>query len=71
MLGDIHLAEPKAMIGFAGKRVIEQTVREVLQEPFQRAEYLLDHGAVDQIVHRRDIKTTIERLLNKLLNIAA
>lgn len=71
MLGDIHLAEPKAMIGFAGKRVIEQTVREVLQEPFQRAEYLLDHGVVDQIVHRRDMKTTIERLLNKLLNIAA
>lgn len=71
MLGDIHLAEPKAMIGFAGKRVIEQTVREVLQEPFQRAEYLLDHGVVDQIVHRHDMKTTIERLLNKLLNIAA
>jgi acetyl-CoA carboxylase carboxyl transferase subunit beta len=69
MLGDIHLAEPKAMIGFAGKRVIEQTVREVLQEPFQRAEYLLDHGVVDQIVHRHDMKTTIERLLNKLLNI--
>jgi acetyl-CoA carboxylase carboxyl transferase subunit beta len=71
MLGDIHLAEPKAMIGFAGKRVIEQTVREVLQEPFQRAEYLLDHGVVDQIVHRHDMKNSIERLLNKLLNIAA
>lgn len=68
MLGDIHLSEPKAMIGFAGKRVIEQTVREVLQEPFQRAEYLLDHGVVDQIVHRHEMKTTIERLLNKLLN---
>ncbi len=70
MLGDIHLSEPKAMIGFAGKRVIEQTVREVLKEPFQRAEYLLDHGVVDQIVHRHDMKTTIERLLNKLLNIS-
>ncbi len=68
MLGDIHLSEPKAMIGFAGKRVIEQTVREVLQEPFQRAEYLLDHGVVDQIVHRHQMKTTIERLLNKLCN---
>jgi acetyl-CoA carboxylase carboxyl transferase subunit beta len=68
MLGDIHLSEPKAMIGFAGKRVIEQTVREVLQEPFQRAEYLLDHGVIDQIVHRREMKTTIERLLNKLCN---
>jgi len=70
MLGDIHLAEPKAMIGFAGKRVIEQTVREVLQEPFQRAEYLLDHGVVDQIVHRHEMKATIERLLNKLLNLS-
>ncbi len=70
MLGDIHLAEPKAMIGFAGKRVIEQTVREVLQEPFQRAEYLLDHGVVDQIVHRHEMKKTIERLLNKLLNLS-
>lgn len=68
MLGDIHLSEPKAMIGFAGKRVIEQTVREVLQEPFQRAEYLLDHGVVDQIVHRRHMKKAIERLLNKLCN---
>ncbi|MDE2420758.1 MAG: acetyl-CoA carboxylase carboxyltransferase subunit beta [Gammaproteobacteria bacterium] len=70
MLGDIHLSEPKAMIGFAGKRVIEQTVREVLKEPFQRAEYLLDHGVVDQIVHRHEMKATIERLLNKLLNIS-
>ena len=69
MLGDIHLAEPKAMIGFAGKRVIEQTVREVLDEPFQRAEYLLDHGVIDQIVHRHAIKDTIERLLAKLLNL--
>jgi acetyl-CoA carboxylase carboxyl transferase subunit beta len=69
MLGDIHLAEPKAMIGFAGKRVIEQTVREKLDEPFQRAEYLLEHGVVDQIVHRHAMKDTIERLLRKLMNL--
>lgn len=69
MLGDIHLAEPKAMIGFAGKRVIEQTVREQLSEPFQRAEYLLEHGVVDQIVHRHDLKETIHRLLTKLMKV--
>ncbi len=66
MLGDIHLAEPKAMIGFAGKRVIEQTVREVLDEPFQRAEFLAEHGVVDQVVHRLQLKDTIYRLLDKL-----
>ena len=66
MLGDVHLAEPKAMIGFAGKRVIEQTVREVLDEPFQRAEFLADHGVVDQVVHRHQLKDTIYRLLDKL-----
>lgn len=66
MLGDIHLAEPKAMIGFAGKRVIEQTVREVLDEPFQRAEFLAEHGVVDQVVHRLQMKDTIYRLLKKL-----
>lgn len=66
MLGDIHLAEPKAMIGFAGKRVIEQTVREVLDEPFQRAEFLAEHGVVDQVVHRHQLKDTIYRLLDKL-----
>lgn len=70
MLGDIHLAEPRAMIGFAGKRVIEQTVREQLAEPFQRAEYLLEHGVVDKIVHRRELKATVHRLLTKLLNIS-
>jgi len=59
MLGDVHIAEPKAMIGFAGKRVIEQTVREKLEEPFQRAEYLLDHGVVDQIVHRHALRDTV------------
>ena len=66
MLGDIHLAEPKAMIGFAGKRVIEQTVRETLEEPFQRAEFLLDHGVVDGVVHRHQMIDTIYRLLAKM-----
>lgn len=66
MLGDIHLAEPKAMIGFAGKRVIEQTVRETLEEPFQRAEFLLEHGVVDEVVHRHQLVDTTYRLLAKL-----
>lgn len=69
MLGDIHIAEPKAMIGFAGKRVIEQTVREKLEEPFQRAEYLLDHGVIDQIVHRHSLRDTVYRIISKLMNI--
>lgn len=69
MLGDVHLAEPKAMIGFAGKRVIEQTVREKLEEPFQRAEHLLTHGAIDQIVHRHALKETICRIAQKLMNL--
>lgn len=66
MLGDVHIAEPKAMIGFAGKRVIEQTVREVLDEPFQRAEFLLEKGTVDMVVHRHQLIETIHRLLTKL-----
>ncbi|ELA08018.1 acetyl-CoA carboxylase, carboxyl transferase subunit beta [Moraxella macacae 0408225] len=66
MLGDVNIAEPKAMIGFAGKRVIEQTVREVLDEPFQRAEFLADHGVVDMVVHRFQLKDTLYRLLDKL-----
>lgn len=69
MLGDIHIAEPKAMIGFAGKRVIEQTVRETLEEPFQRAEYLLEHGVIDQVVHRHQLNDTIYRLLAKLMHL--
>ena len=69
MLGDVHLAEPKAMIGFAGKRVIEQTVREKVDEPFQRAEYLLEHGAIDQIVHRHALRDTIYRIVSKLMNL--
>lgn len=69
MLGDIHIAEPKAMIGFAGKRVIEQTVRETLEEPFQRAEYLLDHGVIDMVVHRHQLNDTLYRLLAKLMHV--
>lgn len=69
MLGDVHIAEPKAMIGFAGKRVIEQTVREKLEEPFQRAEYLLDHGVIDQIVHRHALRDTVYRIITKLMNL--
>ena len=68
MLGDVHLAEPGALIGFAGQRVIEQTIRERLPDGFQRAEYLRDHGMVDQVVHRRDLKATIAgicRILTK------
>ncbi|WP_181408122.1 acetyl-CoA carboxylase, carboxyltransferase subunit beta [Pararhizobium mangrovi] len=66
MLGDVHLAEPGAEIGFAGKRVIEQTIREQLPEGFQTAEYLLDHGMIDMVVKRHDIPETIARL-SKLL----
>lgn len=68
MLGDIHLAEPGALIGFAGPRVIEQTVREKLPEGFQRAEYLQAHGMVDLVVHRRDMKATLSRLCGLLTN---
>lgn len=69
MLGDIHIAEPKALIGFAGPRVIEQTVRQTLPEGFQRAEFLLEHGAVDMIVDRRDMRDTVARLLAKMQNL--
>lgn len=67
MLGDLHLAEPKALIGFAGPRVIEQTVRETLPEGFQRSEFLLEQGFVDMIVDRRNMRDTISSLLNKLM----
>jgi acetyl-CoA carboxylase carboxyl transferase subunit beta len=66
MLGDIALAEPGAVIGFAGQRVIEETIRETLPEGFQRAEYLLEHGMVDMVVHRRELRETIIRLLQLL-----
>lgn len=66
MLGDVIIAEPKALIGFAGPRVIEQTVREKLPEGFQRSEFLLTHGAIDMIVDRRDIKKKLINLISKL-----
>ena len=68
MLGDINIAEPKALIGFAGPRVIEQTVRETLPEGFQRSEFLLEKGAIDMIVDRREMRNTIARLLAKMTN---
>lgn len=67
MLGDIHIAEPGALICFAGPRVIEQTVREKLPEGFQRAEYLQEHGMVDMVVHRRDMRATLARLCGLLM----
>ncbi|MEO3997108.1 acetyl-CoA carboxylase, carboxyltransferase subunit beta [Mesorhizobium sp. CAU 1732] len=67
MLGDIHIAEPGAVIGFAGARVIEQTIREKLPEGFQRSEYLMEHGMVDMVVSRLDMKATVSRLLKILL----
>ncbi len=67
MLGDINIAEPKALIGFAGPRVIQQTVRETLPEGFQRSEFLLEHGAVDMIVDRRQMRDEIAALLAKLM----
>jgi acetyl-CoA carboxylase carboxyl transferase subunit beta len=66
MLGDIQLAEPGALIGFAGPRVIEQTIREKLPEGFQRSEYLNEHGMVDKVVHRHEMKTTLSSLLRVL-----
>lgn len=66
MLGDINMAEPEALIGFAGPRVIEQTVRETLPEGFQRSEFLLEHGAIDQICDRRELRTRISHLLAML-----
>ena len=65
MLGDVQIAEPKALIGFAGQRVIENTIREKLPEGFQRAEYLLDHGMIDMVVHRKELPRdagTVDRL---------
>ncbi|WP_019025737.1 acetyl-CoA carboxylase, carboxyltransferase subunit beta [Colwellia piezophila] len=67
MLGDINVAEPKALIGFAGPRIIEQTVREKLPEGFQRSEFLLEKGAIDMIVDRRDMRTTLSRMLGKYM----
>ena len=66
MLGDIQIAEPGALIGFAGARVIEQTVREKLPEGFQRAEYLLEHGILDMVVKRGEMRATLARLIGLL-----
>jgi acetyl-CoA carboxylase carboxyl transferase subunit beta len=68
MLGDVNIAEPGALIGFAGPRVIEQTIRQKLPEGFQRAEFLLEHGMLDMVVDRRELKKTIVRCLKALLN---
>jgi acetyl-CoA carboxylase carboxyl transferase subunit beta len=67
MLGDVIMAEPKALIGFAGPRVIEQTVREKLPEGFQRSEFLLEHGAIDMIVDRRQMRKTIAKIISHLM----
>ncbi|KQZ82781.1 acetyl-CoA carboxylase carboxyl transferase subunit beta [Mesorhizobium sp. Root157] len=69
MLGDVHIAEPGALIGFAGPRVIEQTIREKLPDGFQRAEYLMEHGMVDMVVSRLEMKGTIANLLKLLLKV--
>jgi acetyl-CoA carboxylase carboxyl transferase subunit beta len=71
MLGDVNIAEPKALIGFAGPRVIEQTVRETLPEGFQRSEFLLEHGAIDMIVDRREMRAKISNLLKIMMGTAA
>ena len=68
MLGDVIISEPKANIGFAGKRVIEQTVREKLPEGFQTAEFLLEHGAIDMIIDRRNMRDELHQLLSKFLD---
>lgn len=68
MLGDLNVAEPKALIGFAGPRVIEQTVRETLPEGFQRSEFLVDHGAVDLIIDRREMRDRLAELLALMMN---
>ncbi len=68
MLGDINVGEPNALIGFAGPRVIEQTVRETLPEGFQRSEFLLEHGAIDMIIDRRDMRDKIASLLSMMQN---
>ncbi len=67
MLGDLNIAEPKALIGFAGPRVIEQTIRQTLPAGFQRSEFLLEHGMLDMVVERKDLKETVGRCLNLFL----
>mgnify|MGYP001787514557 CR=1 FL=1 len=67
MLGDVHIAEPGALIGFAGPRVIEQTIREKLPDGFQRSEYLREHGMVDMVVHRHELRATLSNVLHMLM----
>ena len=69
MLGDVHLAEPDALICFAGPRVIEQTIRETLPEGFQRSEYLLDHGMIDRVVNRGKLREEIGQILHMLMGL--
>jgi acetyl-CoA carboxylase carboxyl transferase subunit beta len=71
MLGDVNIAEPHALIGFAGPRVIEQTVGQKLPEGFQRSEFLLDHGAIDMIIDRRQMRDQVADLLAKFENRAS
>ncbi len=71
MLGDVHIAEPGALIGFAGPRVIEQTIREKLPEGFQRAEYLRDHGMIDMVIHRHQMRETLGRLCRLMVKAPA
>jgi acetyl-CoA carboxylase carboxyl transferase subunit beta len=67
MLGDVILAEPRSLIGFAGPRVIEQTIKQQLPDDFQRAEFLLDHGMVDAVVDRRELKKTLGQIIRSLV----
>ena len=68
MIGDIHIAEPGALIGFAGQRVIQDTIREKLPDGFQRAEYLLEHGMIDMVVHRHELRDTLSRIVDMMMN---
>ncbi len=68
MLGDVHIAEPKALLGFSGPRVIEQTIREKLPAEFQRSEFLLEHGMVDMVVHRHQLKETLSRIIRLMMH---
>ncbi len=70
MLGDVHIAEPNALICFAGPRVIEQTIREKLPEGFQRAEYLLDHGMLDRVTHRKNMRGDLIKIIRMLMNLS-
>ena len=67
MLGDVHISEPGAMIGFAGQRVIENTIREKLPDGFQTAEYLLEHGMIDMVVHRKELRATLARVMGYMM----